>query len=744
MAGDELVAASQAASDALIARESTVHQLDRGPVEAAALRVAHALPEALRRELAAARTVFWSPGASGGGDTVPIELVPLTDAGPIGLTHTVCRVPSLHLLGAILAPNRWNTAAPPAATYIRADDLPGAEIGETAEEEARSTLRAFSILGLEGRLVESPSADDVLSTLREGGRLLHYAGHGVAGGAGERLILGPGRSLHAQDLAATPERRLPFVYLSACLVGRGRHIMGGTQRGFGAALLEAGAPGLVAATYAVPSHLCAEAALAFQRAAWRAPVGEAMRQSRERLAADGWHPVAWAAFALWGDPASTLAAQLTDGGSAALTLDWPALLTRQLATGAEHYRLACLQALDTAAQELPAEAGSLRAAARAIKQGAEDAELARLVSEMARFDLEGAAALRLLLADARVRWLTGVERPPDAHDRLAREIGRAIGLALALSDSYAFVHFAALHGRHLTVWMVEQASVREAAEARLNWLASDADALAAVTESIEDAAPHGSIVFDAPGLLGVSPELYARADSGDERALKELAQHVRRRRAAPATQLYGAPDWRAAMLRWIGAGSEQALSDLLGAIDADRARGRLGERLATALDGLVAEYCGPGAAAASAYAAVHTALGDDEADRWLIEVFELVDAFQSDTDAFTMEQAERGHRLTEQLGHPGAAAFLAMVHSQLLYAQGDIDQAKDLLFTILPELEALCEQDGEYRDRLLDAAQNAASFAVMEADFDAARSAARLLRGRGAEDRLGELKGLLL
>jgi hypothetical protein len=717
LAAQDLIPAYLEAADSIIAREVSETDLNPEPVEAAAARFAAAIPEPIHDAVNAATTVFWSPSAAGGGDALPFELVPIGER-PVGLERAVVRVPSLRMLAEILAPNRFDVEPYSTAIVVRAGDIAELVSLPEADREVEGARRGMTALGLESRVLDSPTAAEMIDALGEGGRFVHYVGHGVADAAGERLLLGPDASLRAQQLEGALPARAPFAYLSACLVGRSRHISGGGQKGFAVALLDAGAPGLIAATFEVPSHLCVRAARAFHAAATKSPVGEAIRQTRTALADAGWHPVAWSAFALWGDPAAAVAASLPAQGSAQETLDWPSLLTRMLASGSEQYERACLDALATAAESREAEAGILAAVSNAV--AARDAgEARRCIDDVARFDLEGAAALRLMVADARLA-------EGGNQGDLLREVSAALGLALRLSDSYAFLHFVAHHGR-VNAWMVERVRLLNEAERRLAHLAADAEALSEVAEGLrtELEGLRGAVVMDAPTLLGVDPELFARADAGDEEALRELTRQVVLRQGSASVDVRGAPGWRGAMLRHIGTSSQQSWADVLRSIEVGRASGALSPELATALEALAAGFTGPGVAPASAYSGVRDALDDDEADRLAIDAFQLYDEFQSDPDSFDIAQAEEGERVGGRLGDDGVISCFVLIASTQWARAGDAGRALELGLRGLTLVARLHETDPDYRDQLQRAATNARNFAAYLGEAQVADSVER-------------------
>src|SRR5262249_49741328 len=153
------------------------------------------------------------------------------------------------------------------------------------------------------------------------------------------------------------------------------------------------------------------------------------------------------------------------------------------------------------------------------------------------------------------------------------------------------------------------------AERRIAYLGADAGALSEAADELraELTALRGTQVYDAPTILGVEPELFARADDGDEEAMHELARRVMLRHGSASADPRGGLSWRDAMLRHIGTASDQSWADVLRVIERGRASGTLNPGLAAALGALAAGFTGPGMAPAPAYSDIREALGDDEA-----------------------------------------------------------------------------------------------------------------------------------
>ena len=176
---------------------------------------------------------------------------------------------------------------------------------DEAEADAATAMRAATLLGLEPELREVSGVDDA-RTLFAGTALVHYVGHGFASELGEWLPISAATAVTPSEVAWPEDEDAPAVFFNACLVGRVRHISGGRQKGWAITLLARGSPAVIGALAGVPDTACPLIAREIYRAASTAPLGEALRRARERLDAQGHHPLLAGAYVLHGDPNAML------------------------------------------------------------------------------------------------------------------------------------------------------------------------------------------------------------------------------------------------------------------------------------------------------------------------------------------------------------------------------------------------------------------------------------------------------
>jgi hypothetical protein len=201
------------------------------------------------------------------------------------------------------------------------------------------------------------------------------------------------------------------------------------------------------------------------------------------------------------------------------------------------------------------------------------------------------------------------------------------------------------------------------------------------------------------------------------------------------------PHW---LLRYVAANNEQAFWDVVWSVGGSPPWGGITYEEAAAVYQLLELYRGPSMAPESAYTAVAEYLGGRPRDVLALEAFRIHDRIASRPEAITTADVEAGLQLAHELEHPALACYFALLLAQVTHESQNVGAAKDVLFEVLPALVALCMTDDVYFEQLLKAAQNAASFAVMDGDVEHARVAAQILRELGAEDRLGELGNYLL
>lgn len=248
---------------------------------------------------------------SGPLQRLPLEAVrlPLGPGGalvPLGVTHALARAPSASVLA--LARSRAGRTSDPKAPALlvvaHARDpggrpLPGA-LGEARALEGR--YRGV-------RLLENPhDTRSVLAAFRSA-TVVHVAAHAAFDPASpwrSSLQLGDGAPVLARDLLGVPTRA-ELCVLSACQTAGGDARGTGGMEGLSAALLCAGARGVVATLWPVEDRATRRFVEAFYEEAERAPdAATALVRTRARLRDAGAGVRDWAAFTLVGDPGARL------------------------------------------------------------------------------------------------------------------------------------------------------------------------------------------------------------------------------------------------------------------------------------------------------------------------------------------------------------------------------------------------------------------------------------------------------
>ncbi|GAA1773077.1 CHAT domain-containing protein [Nonomuraea bangladeshensis] len=510
-AAHELLRAVRAAGNSLITREATASQLDQGPVREAGLRLWNALPEPVRQKIRGARTLLFVPSVTEDFAELPIELA-FDGEHYLGLAKVVARAPSVRHLIRMLAPNRTSGRLPAGSVVVRAEDPPDLELWD-ADTDAEQTGRALRILGLPPVPLMAPTHDELNRALESGIRVLHYIGHGVADASGEHIVLSREESFRAIMVGSA---RMPFAYFGACLVGRVRHGPRGALRGFITSLLDADSPGVIAATYAVPDHLCGEISRQFYRNAWSRPVGEALRRSREQLAAAGLHPVAWASFTLYGDAWATLPDRLPEPGPQG----WPAYLIRYLATGESGYREEFERSLEDGAARRPDHAGLL-GQVRDLLGDSSRIDHAELEARLLDVDCEAAVAIRLAGLSRTLTELSEAEQFDE--NRFGKVFGSALNLAEAVDDSYAALWFIDAYARRAAL----SRDLADRSAHRLERLGEDGRHFAYAASgarTAEELPRISNAVISMVDLHG--KDLYDRVERGEPAAMAQFASSM--------------------------------------------------------------------------------------------------------------------------------------------------------------------------------------------------------------------------
>ncbi len=264
------------------------------------------LPAELSDWLAKATTIIFLPDSSGNFDKVPLELL-CNDGNWLGVDCAITRYLSITPLLQKLSPQ---SAPKPngKAVVVRAEDPDGFMRLNEADAEVRQVLRCLNLIGLKSTQATKVDVASVINLLDGDYAALHYCGHGLATSLSEGLPLAHGETLQPDDLRRLSGQHTPFVYLSACEVGRTRNVFGGRQSGVAIGLLENGSPAVVGCLHVLPDGLGRYMATAFYRAAKDAPAGKALSLARGTADLQGVHPAAWGVLALYGNPWTTISA----------------------------------------------------------------------------------------------------------------------------------------------------------------------------------------------------------------------------------------------------------------------------------------------------------------------------------------------------------------------------------------------------------------------------------------------------
>jgi CHAT domain-containing protein len=278
-----------------------------------------ALPSGVKKFLRKKRTVLLVPDAATERAAIPYELFQ-DGRNFLGITDIFARMPSLRAVARVLEPA---TVSSPAATRralcVAAPNTIPTQPLQFAQSEV-DTVRA----SLAAALWNVPALESQISprTLLSGcefGSLVHIAAHGEVA-AGAHAILLPDRQRLGVDTITAHRGELPaLVYLSVCSVGASEYLGGGVSRGIAAALIEKGAPAVIASQLPLEDAMAAKFALTFCEAALHDTVGGALRTARASML-QAVPPVLWSSLILIGDPWHRLDAEQASRSDAATRL----------------------------------------------------------------------------------------------------------------------------------------------------------------------------------------------------------------------------------------------------------------------------------------------------------------------------------------------------------------------------------------------------------------------------------------
>jgi CHAT domain-containing protein len=259
------------------------------------------LPDGVRQVVRDHQSLVVVPDARTDAESVPLELMH-DGEGHLGLRRVIAFVPSLRAAARVVeggqpppSRRRGLVAAAPFAA--------GAPPLLFAAAEAEHVRQRLEELGWDVPLVdEGRLGPKFLVDRLQHVAVSHLAAHGTSTVGDEVLVLPNGQRMGVQDLASRRPARVPFVYLNTCSLGATRYVGGGARRGIAHALVELGAPAVVANLSPVDDQIAAELSAAFYQEAFSHPVGEALRRAKLQLAERGVAAPMWGTTVLLGDP----------------------------------------------------------------------------------------------------------------------------------------------------------------------------------------------------------------------------------------------------------------------------------------------------------------------------------------------------------------------------------------------------------------------------------------------------------
>ncbi|MEX5255095.1 CHAT domain-containing protein [Kocuria arenosa] len=684
----------QAAENLIIRRREVTMEIAAGAVpatipadagfEGACTRLWQALPAQTRKRLATATAVYFLPDPSTSLDEIPIELL-LTEQGYLGIHKRVLRAASWRQLGRTWAPNRVDREPTGRFAVVRGPDSP--ELGklvradtevEKVETEARKSFPHVL-------RVAEPSSDAFLALLDDGLDVLHFTGHSYADNAGEQLILSETDDVGVPELAALRAHAAPVSIFCSCLVGLHR----GQARGIASALLHAGAPAVVAATVPLPDQIGLDFAVALHFHAQSRPLGEAMQAARVTLARR-FHPATWGCFAMFGHHHARLVPLAVQP-----VPDWPALLIRCIATRGTAWR----QTLQTSLQQIYGS-GPMVSQVMGL---ADLYPVAAPGTSNPQFD---EALLISLHADARLATQATLDlvaalctsRADEARDL----VGRALTIQEITDDHYLLIAVVDT-GIRRGLFEVQDAvgtALVEKAYNILGWLNRSAAGLSIPKKEIETLRDswESNLTLNLQEISGVSPDIYRAADAGDRDAMKEMLWNLTARQST-FEALSSTEPWTYWLYRLIGAGSEAAMADVMGVVDAAARSTRLSENQAVALRTLLKRFVGPGEIEPKHVRAALKAFSGHSSETKAIKLFQLYDRITSQVHKVTMSDLMKGQSLAKQVGASGAVAFLTLQLADHALKTGKATLARRQAEDALQTYSELANDDSAYESK---------------------------------------------
>jgi hypothetical protein len=717
----ELLVAVRSAADQLAERAITAQVTSPTQIDTIAVEAWRLMPPSIKASIENSEIIYYVPSNYGSIDEIPFEILGM-DNGGLGGMKIISRMPSLQHLSQSLAPNRYDQRTGRSGVLVRAED-PFAIDDAAAVDEAVQLFQRLSVGSLsELKLYEEPTAEELVNALTSEVGFMHFIGHGVADDGGEALIFGSDQYLPVFQLVGDGSQRAPISVFSSCEVGRGRHVPGGAQRGLAARLLDAGSPAIVASTYRIPTRLLGQVAGQLYIYCRDSALGEAMRKTRQRLAARGLHPGAWATTVLFGDP------MVWVGGTGEIDVATRRagvgeLLTRCWATGHEDDVETAVTTFGDIEQLSETDLAWIRSLVTqkspANQDGYAGSERVRTIVA----EVDAVAGLVLTMLEL-------VGRYEDADKAnwsniLASTLVNALHIADALDDEYARLCVIVRLASVLPVENKDDVTyLLDRAESALKRLADSGKDLNSIRIRLGDIRAQWEKihVVNMGDRFGYDSETFAAADEGDLQATKQILSRMMEAASSPEA-LTGLLPWFFWTLRWIAANTYQAAADALVAVQADQRVGRLDSTKAEAITACLEGFRGPGTIPESVLDRATSLFDDADVNRIALEVFSVWDLIASgETIAVeTLRKAVENALIVEgECGPTGASGYFRLLYAQRATELGALETARAEAIAALGDLSSVAAGDNEMITRLSQTAMIASQIMGYAGDENAA------------------------
>ena len=264
-------------------------------------QIGAALAQPVADFLLGMKQVHYMPHPFGNLDEFPLAGVRL---GGKWLSEQVeiIRTPTINHLREMLSANRAVVMGRPQGVILLGDPETDGAALQKAHGHAAWVENAWKqVYGLQPELHEVVNHDQMHNWLEGEAGMVHYIGHGFADTMSEGLPLSRGVTFTLTNIDQLSGSRTPFIFLCACEAGHVRHGRGGYQAGLASKLVERGGPAALAFLMPIPENRAYAIAEGFYRQALRAPLGQAVQQTRIAVSKE-MPAYAWLAWEAYGDP----------------------------------------------------------------------------------------------------------------------------------------------------------------------------------------------------------------------------------------------------------------------------------------------------------------------------------------------------------------------------------------------------------------------------------------------------------